>query len=65
MNKWKPQPDQDAGDAGWTRQAAPDAQGNLRVHVDIVSISIEYGVFGFGGAHREATDASFHMPIAA
>ena len=27
--------DQDAGDAGWTRQAAPDAQGNLRVHVDI------------------------------
>ncbi len=27
--------DQDAGDAGWTRQAAPDAKGNLRVHVDI------------------------------
>ena len=29
-----------------------------------VSILIEYGVFVFGGAHREATDASFQMPLA-
>ena len=27
--------DQDDDDAGWTRQAEPDAQGNLRVPVDI------------------------------
>ena len=30
-----------------------------------VSTLIEYGVFAFGGARREATDASFQMPLAA
>ena len=30
-----------------------------------VSILIECGVFAFGGARREATDASFQIPLAA
>ena len=30
-----------------------------------VSILIEYGGYAFGGARREATDASFQMPLAA
>ena len=30
-----------------------------------VSILIEYGGVAFGGARREATDASFQMPLAA